>query len=234
MGKDPAVLWYFSDWKGGTSTLSRHLKGCYIDLLDSLFNNQSLTLDEIKTVLGSDFGQSWPALQKKFVKDENGNFYNERLRAEILKRKKFVAGRIENLKGNKESLHMDSHVESRNENELKNKVKVKKFTVPKIEDLIKEFSEKGLTAEKAKEQSDIFLNHYETVGWVVGKARSPMKNWKSAVSNWISRSTEFSTGNRFAPVKSRTESSMEVIRRRNQEIDNEIKNIANGSSTHIG
>lgn len=29
-----------------------------------------------------------------------------------------------------------------------------------------------------------FLDHYETVGWVVGKARLPMKNWQAAVRTW--------------------------------------------------
>lgn len=95
--KDPALLWYFNDWTGGTVTLSRHLKGCYIDLLSAQFNNGKLSIDEIKTVLGSDFGSSWPALQKKF-KFEDSLYFNERLQQEKDKRINFTASRRSNAK----------------------------------------------------------------------------------------------------------------------------------------
>lgn len=107
--KDPALLWYFNDWTGGTVTLSRHLKGCYIDLLSAQFNNGKLTLDEIKTVLGSDFGSSWPALQKKF-KFEDSLYFNERLQQEKDKRINFTASRRKNAQ------HMPKHMENENRN----------------------------------------------------------------------------------------------------------------------
>ncbi len=111
MAKDPAILWYFNDWHGGTSTLSRHLKGCYMDILHAQFNNGQLSIEEIKTVLGSDFGAAWPTLQKKFVKEEStGLFYNERLVFEKVKRKNFTKSRSNNLK-------KTSHMENENENE---------------------------------------------------------------------------------------------------------------------
>ena len=108
--RDPAVLWYFNDWHGGTITLSRHLKGCYMDLLHAQFNSGHLSIEEIKTVLGSDFGQSWPTLQKKFVRDEStGLYYNARLIFEAEKRKSYTSGRRENLQGKKinNSPHME-------------------------------------------------------------------------------------------------------------------------------
>ncbi len=112
MAKDPAVLWYFNDWQGGTSTLSRHLKGCYMDILHAHFNNGHLSLDEIKTVLGSDFGQCWPTLQKKFEQDENGLYYNKRLIFEAEKRRNFTVSRRENLKKEKKvSPHMEIDIE---------------------------------------------------------------------------------------------------------------------------
>lgn len=104
MAKDPAVLWYFNDWAGGTATLSRFLKGCYMDLLYAQFNTGHLSLDEIKTVLGSDFGSSWPALQKKFVKDDKGLYYNQRLLFETDKRKSYTKSRRQNLMGD----HMEN------------------------------------------------------------------------------------------------------------------------------
>lgn len=87
--KDPAFLFYPADWTGGTSTLSRFLKGCYMDILVAQFNCGRLSLEEIKTVLGSDFGSSWPTLQKKFTKDQDGLFFNEKLQSEVQKRKDY-------------------------------------------------------------------------------------------------------------------------------------------------
>lgn len=96
MAKDPATLWYWNDWQGGTVTLTRHLKGCYIDLLHAQFNNGRMSLSQIKTVLGVDFGASWPILQAKFKKDENDLYYNVRAEEEKLKRQSFVNSRKSN------------------------------------------------------------------------------------------------------------------------------------------
>ncbi|HMG16444.1 MAG TPA: hypothetical protein VK590_13395 [Saprospiraceae bacterium] len=109
MAKDPAVLWYWNDWNSGTSTLSRFLKGCYMDLLHAQFNSGPLSLEEVKTVLAADFGAAWPTLLKKFSKNPDGLFFNERAEAEKNKRKAFTESRISNLK-NKKSKHMDKHM----------------------------------------------------------------------------------------------------------------------------
>lgn len=110
MAKDPAVLWYWADWHSGTTTLSRFLKGCYMDLLHAQFNNGRLSISEIKTVLGVDFGQAWPTLQKKFKQDEAGLFFNERAEIEKSKREKFVKSRRNNLKSSHMKSHMDEHM----------------------------------------------------------------------------------------------------------------------------
>lgn len=121
-GKDPATLWYWNDWNGGTGTFTRHLKGCYMDLLSAQFNNGHLSLEEVKTVLGSDFGSSWPTLQKKFKQDPQGLFFNERADIEKFKRAAFTESRRNNLKGegdHKEPQakpHMRSHMENEDEN----------------------------------------------------------------------------------------------------------------------
>lgn len=38
---------------------------------------------------------------------------------------------------------------------------------------------------------DRFFDHYEMVGWVTGKARAPMKNWKAAVRQWRRNEAEW-------------------------------------------
>jgi hypothetical protein len=123
MAKDPAMLWYWSDWHSGTSLLTRFLKGCYMDLLHAQFNNGRLSLEEIKTCLGSDFGQVWPALQKKFKQDDNGLFFNERLELEKEKRKAFTESRRQARLGKTKShdttceKRMIHHTDNTNENE---------------------------------------------------------------------------------------------------------------------
>lgn len=122
MAKDPAMLWYWNDWNSGTVTMTRHVKGCYIDLLHAQFNNGHLSINEIKTVLGSDFS-TWPELQKKFKQDVNGLFFNERLELEQNKRKAFAESRRENRKKTSKTYdttyekHMLPHMENENRNE---------------------------------------------------------------------------------------------------------------------
>lgn len=124
MAKDPAFLFYPGDWQGGTSTFSRFLKGCYLDVLIAQFNSGHLSLEEIKTVLGSDFGQAWPTLQKKFQKDAAGLFFNEKLDTEIVRRKEYSKSRSDNRKGKTHVKDMNNisetyvrHMETGNETE---------------------------------------------------------------------------------------------------------------------
>lgn len=93
MGKDPATLWYWNDWVGGTMTLTRQEKGAYMDLLTAQFNSGHLTETQIRKLLGNDQGLWGTVLREKFVVDSNGSYFNQRLEDEINKRKAFVASR---------------------------------------------------------------------------------------------------------------------------------------------
>lgn len=53
---------------------------------------------------------------------------------------------------------------------------------PSVEQVHEYMIEKGLNNY---EEAENFIDHYEMVGWVVGKARTPMKKWKSAVNVWV-------------------------------------------------
>jgi hypothetical protein len=88
-----------------------------MDLLHAQFNSGHLSLEEIKTVLGSDFGAAWPALQKKFKVDDTGKFFNERCEEEQIKRANFTASRRKNL----ESIHMDTHTDLHMHNHMENR-----------------------------------------------------------------------------------------------------------------
>lgn len=52
------------------------------------------------------------------------------------------------------------------------------FKKPSIEEVKAHFGGKGFPAE-----ADKFFDYYEANGWKVG--RNPMKNWQSAVANWL-------------------------------------------------
>lgn len=123
MAKDPAFLWYWGDWSGGTVTFSRAMKGAYMDLLNAQWNSGSLSLDEIKTVLGADFGQMWPTLQKKFEKDDRGLYCNPRMEQEREKRKRFTESR----RINAQAKHMLMHMENENRNKNKDKNENEKY-----------------------------------------------------------------------------------------------------------
>lgn len=114
--KDPAFLFYPGDWVGGTLLLNRAQKGAYMDILIAQFNNGPLTLEEIKTLLGADFGH-WNSLSKKFS-FMDGRYTNERLEIEKNKRSAYTSSRRENAK------HMHKHMEDRdiNENESINEI----------------------------------------------------------------------------------------------------------------
>tara|TARA_R110000868_G_scaffold409962_2_gene696703 strand:- start:217 stop:516 length:300 start_codon:yes stop_codon:yes gene_type:complete len=36
-----------------------------------------------------------------------------------------------------------------------------------------------------RDEAEKFVDHFDSIGWVVGKAKSPMKKWESAVNNWL-------------------------------------------------
>ena len=125
MAKDPAFLFYPNDWVGGTMGMTFEEKGAYMELLMMQFNRGHMT----SHMVGQVVGQIWDKINHKFIQDDEGKWYNERLDIEIMKRKNFTKSRRNNLLGinqykkNKEKNithmngHMTSHMENVNENE---------------------------------------------------------------------------------------------------------------------
>ena len=123
MAKDPAFLFYPGDWLGGTIGMTLEEKGAYLELLILQFNRGHMT----SHMVGQVVGQLWVNVKDKFVQDENGLWYNERLDDEKNKRKSFTDSRKNNLKGKNQYSkngykggHMTSHMENENENENRN------------------------------------------------------------------------------------------------------------------
>ncbi|GEM_PF-6615840 len=115
----PTCLFFFEKWDGGTKLFTRHVKGCYIDLLSAQAYRGHMSTEEIKHILGSeDFALYWDSiLCRKFQQDLEGKYFNQRLEAEMIKRQKYCASRGTNRKSYDGSYvpsyenHMDPHIE---------------------------------------------------------------------------------------------------------------------------
>lgn len=86
MAKDPAVLFYCSDFLTGIAGLTMEERGQYITLLCLQHQQGHLSEKTIRLAVGS------PSVDVlvKFQKDENGNFFNLRMEEETEKRRNFV------------------------------------------------------------------------------------------------------------------------------------------------
>lgn len=132
MAKDPAVLFYTSDFLSGTMLMRNDQVGKYIKLLCIQHQQGHLSEEDMLEICGTYDERIF----SKFVKDENGLYYNVRMEVEANKRRAYIESRSNNRKGNKNedmnehmkkdmnedmSNHMTSHMENENINENVNK-----------------------------------------------------------------------------------------------------------------
>ena len=174
--KDPAILWYPSDWISGTMGMTLEEKGAYMEVLMMQFSRGHMT----SQMVGQLIGQKWDAVKHKFVQDENGLWYNERMDMEKEKRKRYVDTRKNNLKGfnqytKNKGGHMGGRLTSHMENE--NEIENKSIIPPSIESVRRycEIRNNGVDYNK-------WHNFYQSKGWKVGKEK--MKDWQAAVRTW--------------------------------------------------
>ena len=92
MAKDPALLFYTSDFLSTTQGLSLEEIGMLIKLLCIQHQNGHLSKKAVKLAVG----EATEDVLSFFKLDENGLYYSERLDTEISKRKKFTESRRKN------------------------------------------------------------------------------------------------------------------------------------------
>lgn len=63
-------------------------QGAYSRLLNKQADKGHLSLEAVKKVLKRDFDKLWPGIAEKFLIDDHGNYYNERMDIEVGKRRK--------------------------------------------------------------------------------------------------------------------------------------------------
>ena len=193
MAKDPAFLFYSSDFLNGVADLTMEERGQFITLLCLQHQKGTLTDKTIRLSLGS---VSVDVLSK-FLKDKDGNFYNERLSEEIEKRIQFTESRRNNgskggrPKNNTKPLGLAKHnlMEDVNENENEDIIINKsKCTFEQVY----EYMAIRIGTDQAKIEAEKFVNYYESNGWKVGK--NPMKSWSAAANNWITNTKQYAKG----------------------------------------
>ena len=128
MAKDPAILFYTSDFLSSTQGLTLEEVGMLIKLLCIQHQNGHLSKKAVKLALGVESED----VMSFFKVDENGLYYNERLDDEIFKRKKFTESRRKNAKKRYDdsasayasapasALHMENENVNENENKIEN------------------------------------------------------------------------------------------------------------------
>jgi uncharacterized protein YdaU (DUF1376 family) len=153
MAKDPAFLFYSSDFLTGTMFMSDEQVGKYIRLLCAQHQKGRLTEKEMINICKT-YDED---IFSKFEKDEQGMYYNLRCEVEIEKRKKYSLSRSTNRKSkSKDKKHMinicktyEQHMEIENINE--NKIENIKEDFKKSQILIDSLAKRyNVTPEKIK------------------------------------------------------------------------------------
>lgn len=141
MAKDPAFLFYSSDFLTGTMLMNNEQVGKYIRLLCLQHQKGHLSEKDMLNICIS-YDED---IYAKFAKDSDGKFYNVRCEEEISKRKRYSESRSNNRKGSENETvkpkkkpkqknnhmsnisktyvqHMENEIE--NENVIKNKTEL--------------------------------------------------------------------------------------------------------------
>ena len=120
MAKDPAFLFYSSDFYTGTAFMSDEQVGKYIRLLCLQHQHGHLDAGAMQKLCG---GIADAAILDKFLVDDDGKYYNQRLDIEIDKRKKHSEKQKQNalMRWHKSGNAVAMPLEDENENEDINK-----------------------------------------------------------------------------------------------------------------
>jgi hypothetical protein len=114
MAKDPAVLFYTSDFLSGTFTMDNEQVGKYIRLLCLQHQKGKLSEKDMLSICKAYDNEIWD----KF-KVEDGLYYNERMFNETIRRQKFSESRRNNAKSHKKESTSEAyaeHMETETEN----------------------------------------------------------------------------------------------------------------------
>ena len=190
MSKDPAFLFYSSDFLTGTMFLTNEQIGIFIRLLCVQHQKGRLREKDMLKICKT-YDED---VFEMFTKDDENLFYNERLEAEVNKRKAYSESRRNNRKNKTTPLKNTSltyvkHMENENENEnvIINR-NINKSNIPTKEEFLEYATVIYKQLEKDFEPFKFpLLAKYTTWidnGWKNGHNK-PIKNWKNTLNNTI-------------------------------------------------
>ena len=190
MSKDPAFLFYSSDFLTGTMFLTNEQIGIFIRLLCVQHQKGRLREKDMLKICKT-YDED---VFEMFTKDDENLFYNERLEAEVNKRKAYSESRRNNRKNKttppkNTSLTYVKHMENENENENVNINRNRnKSNIPTKEEFLEYATVIYKQLEKDFEPFKFpLLAKYTTWidnGWKNGHNK-PIKNWKNTLNNTI-------------------------------------------------
>lgn len=209
MAKDPAFLFYSSDFLSGVQDLTMEERGQYITLLCMQHCKGRLTRKLIELIC---HGNATADVMAKFATDENGLLYNQRLEVEIDKRKLHAEKQRDraingwNKRKNKDATAYTTAdatalpLENRDVNRNRNKKeRSEKFIAPSLQEVIDFFTANGFPTTHA---THVF-NYYADANWKDSKGNQ-VKNWKQKCRGvWFDdkyKSQEKSINTTYAPI----------------------------------
>ena len=156
MAKDPAVLFYTSDFLSGTAFFTKQQRGEYITLLCEQHQLWSIPESHMVEICGT---QESPVF-KKFIRDDDGTYYNQRMRDESVKRSKFCDARRKSIeKRYVRNTHVE-HTKVRMENENENRNEIKKEIEIKDPEWISNFD---VYVKMIEPEWDAMMNDWEFI-----------------------------------------------------------------------
>ena len=151
MAKDPAVLFYTSDFLSGTSFFSYEEKGRYITLLCQQHQKNGIPENHMINICESLDSQ----VAKKFVKGEDGLYRNQRMADESERRRNYCDSRSNNKSGRPSknhkkiirksydsdmNIHMETETDNENVNENKDTIKKEDKDMIVFKEIITDFN----------------------------------------------------------------------------------------------
>ena len=212
MAKDPAFLFYTSDFLTGTMLMSDEQVGKYIRLMCYEHQHGRLPEQDMLKIC-----KTYDAdVFSKFDVDECGLYFNERLEIEIGRRRAYSDSRRRNRISTPScdehmsnmcetyEKHMEIEIDTNktiDNRELKvtgkgvkgenpDKPKKKSFTPPTLEEITAYCKERGNDVDPKK-----FFDYFAAAEWVDSRG-NPVKNWKQKVITWESDGRREPSGQR--------------------------------------
>jgi len=200
MAKDPAFLFYSSDFLSGTMFMTNEQVGMYIRLLCAQHQHGRLMPSQCQVIC---HGTPDADVLAKFKVDERGMLYNERIDLEITKRKNFTQKQSERAKKRWDSRGIavaDAFLEdrNRNENRIEDKDKgglgEKKFNPELAQKIFEEYSSERIwlegvsgkirvgTVERTIELLRRFIEYQSLSNGLEGRSERDIKNH---FLNWV-------------------------------------------------